>query len=55
MGQKNDQNQVGEQSCEVHNLQRDGERKLWSVLLDTVGPMCKKYFAVGGWCLSAMH
>lgn len=43
MGQKNDQNQVGEQSCEVHNLQKDVKRELWSTLLDTVGPICQVY------------
>lgn len=55
MGQKNDQNQVGEQSCEVNNLEKDVKRELWSTFLDTVGPIYKVNLGVGRWSLSAMH
>lgn len=44
MGQENDQNQVGEQSCEVHNLQKDERRVPWSTLLDTVAYICEEVF-----------
>lgn len=47
MGQKNNQNQVWEQSSEVHNLQKDGKREQWSTFRDTLRPMCRIYLGVG--------
>lgn len=43
MGQKNHQNQVGEQSCKIHDLERKTEKgnnwKMQNKILDIVGPV----------------